>query len=96
MISHLSTFLAIAALMVTLLIPLKSIAYDTYRGYFVCYDQNTRGQVGSCQLSTTICSSQYLHYYGQYVDQKHWADGLLRCVYDPSSKVDPVAKHWKT
>ncbi|MDF1796823.1 MAG: hypothetical protein P1U63_09830 [Coxiellaceae bacterium] len=78
----------------TVLLPTKVFAYDTFWGYYVCYDQNTRGAVGSCVISNQICNAKYLHYYGQYNDRYEQKDGLLRCHYDRKSVVDPVARTW--
>lgn len=94
MVSHALSILAVVALFAICIIPAKSMAYDTYWGYFVCYDQNTRGKLGSCQLSTSICDSKYLHYYGQYNNREEWRDGLLRCQYERKSVVDPVVRTW--
>ncbi|MDF1761612.1 MAG: hypothetical protein P1U40_13855 [Coxiellaceae bacterium] len=77
-----------------LLLPAKVFAYDTLWGYYVCYDQNTRGSIGSCVISNQICNAKYLHYYGQYNDRYEQKDGLLRCHYDRKSVVDPVARTW--
>ena len=94
MVSHALSIIAIIVLFSACLIPMKSLAYDTYWGYYVCYDQDTRGRVGSCQLSTAVCDSKYLHYYGQYNDRDEWGEGLLRCHNERKSVIDPVARTW--
>lgn len=94
MISQGLTIFAALSFIVFMVLPLGATAYDTYWGYFVCYDQNSRGSVGSCQLSTAICDSRYLHHYGQYNNRDEWQQGLLRCHNAPATKVDPVARMW--